>query len=818
MLKTLRNFIVSMCISGFAITLLLFVLSTQARGDGSLGKVKLNPVTPQVVTPTILLVHPNQTPNNLYTTIVITGTGFQAELTGTLVLTGPSVYLNDFALPIVGWVNSTTLTATVPWGLDPDTYTLTVANPDGGIGSLASAFTVEQAIGVWTTGGPYGGQIFEMAVSPVTSQTAYAVASGAGLFRTTDGGDWWEIIIADQAARGIVYGLPPTHTLYYWGSGVHKSNDDGQTWQTLMNGGSNAFAYAPQDERQLWAVDGDVVLYSEDGGATWEPRHTGLPSDASPTNLAVHPTDSDTVYAGLNDGRVYKTTDRGQHWQISSTGISSPSLDHPAQALAIHPFMPDVVLYSRMHEYDVSHYRSTDGGATWTPLQAAPGLGGGFISDIAFSNHLSGTAYATMMGHPLIHSTNGGLTWTAVCTDVGDGVYSLGLEPIDEIPVYLGGWASGSYRSHDAGQSFERATDGIAALWVLDVATSASHPETVYTAVDRPGAFKSDDAGHSWQLLHLPFNQALSVAVDPQDFRRAYVGSGTVFRTADGGETWDTPEMPISSLMIGEIAVSPLSPAVVFAGGQATGENNVFMDQRRGFVIRSEDYGASWIQLDIGQPISTVGTIAVDPIDGQRVYLTTDAGGRGGQWSLGSGLGVFRSTDGGDTWESITQGMGHLPVSSLAIHPENPQILYAGAALSTDGQGRVFKSTDGGDSWTMTNLMLSWGWVNDLAFDPLAPNTIYAGTDEGLFVSRNGGDTWERAASTLGEIEIWGLAATFQGERTILYLSTLGGFPSATASTASLTLASAQDGFVQAGVYQKTVVHHWVYLPIVLKR
>lgn len=813
MTKTMRKFIVSVCIASSAMALLLFALRIPARGEDSPKKAGLPPLTQQAVTPTILLVHPAQAPNHLDTNILISGTDFQAELKGTLVLTGPSVHLDGLRLPTVGWVSSTTLTATVPWGLAPGVYTLTVVNPDGGIGTLTNAFTVEQAIGVWTTGGPYGGQIHAVAVSPVTSRTAYAIAFGAGLFRTTDGGDWWETVIADQGAKGVTYGPPPTHTLYYWGAGLHRSDDGGETWQALHDAPHEAFAYAPQDARQLWIGGGAGIFHSENGGVTWAQLDTGLPEGSWPTLFAIHPTNPDVVYAGLNNGQVYKTASRGQQWRPAKTGLPDTSTDHPVQALAIHPFDPDVVLVSRMHEYDVSHYRSIDGGATWAPLQAAPELGGGFISDIAFSHQVSGTVYATMMGHPLIHSSNGGISWTAVCTDVADGIYSLGLDPVTEIPRYLGGWASGTYRSHDGGRTFERATEGIAALWVVDMATSAGHPQTVYTAVDSD-AFKSNDGGHSWQRL--PLEQAFSVAVDPQNHRRAYVGWAGIERTADGGKTWMSSPVPTDGLGILEITVNPFSPTLVFAGGQSSGENNEWMDQRRGIILRSDDYGATWSQLDVGQPISMVNAIVVDPTDGQTIYLTSNGGGRGGEWTFESGLGIFRSRDGGDTWEPLSPlspEMENLPVSALTIHPENPQIMYVGAALDTNGLGRVFKTTNGGDSWTMTNLMLTWGWVNDLALDPLMPNTIYAATDEGLFISRDGGDTWERATGTLGEVEIWGLMATFQDERTIFYLSTLGGFPSAMTSAEPSISAATQNDFVQAGVYQKILMHHWIYLP-----
>jgi hypothetical protein len=97
--------------------------------------------------PTILEVDPSSAPNDLDTPLVITGTDFAAI---------PTVTLGSMVLEDVGWVSSATLTATVPWGMDPGVYTMTVANPDGITGTLPNAFTVTQGIGVWNPGaGPY---------------------------------------------------------------------------------------------------------------------------------------------------------------------------------------------------------------------------------------------------------------------------------------------------------------------------------------------------------------------------------------------------------------------------------------------------------------------------------------------------------------------------------------------------------------------------------------------------------------------------------------------------------------------------------------
>jgi photosystem II stability/assembly factor-like uncharacterized protein len=812
MLKTLRNCTMSVYIAGFVTMLLLFVLGIQAQGKHSPGITRLNSAAPQVVTPTILLVHPQQSPNNLDTTIVITGTGFQAELTGTLVLTEPSVYLNDFVLPIVGWVSSNTLTAIVPWGLDPDTYTLTVVNPDGGIGSLTNAFTVEQAIGVWTTGGPYGGAVLDLVVSPVTSETAFAAVMGAGVFWTQDGGGQWNLVVEDMGPSGLTYG--PGSRLYYWGnSGLRRSTNDGDDWELLIQHEDfNACAPDPQQEERVWIGNQEgvwLLTIQPGGGIDRERRDEGLPTDTGVSLLVVDPVSSSVVYAGLQDGRVFKTTNSGVGWEDASDGLAPPDSLHAAQAMAIHPQDPEVILFSRGHA-QVAGYRSDNGGDSWTEVDIGPPDNQRF-TDLAFSPHVSGTVYASLMGESLmVVSEDGGETWAPLGERTGDWMLSLGLYPTSGLPAYLGGGASGAYRSDDGGETWALATKGISSLMVEGIAASRANPATVRVAAEHAGAFASENAGQSWRQLGLSFPAAFALAVDPVDPDVAYIGSvGGVYRMGDG-ETWERVSLPVTySTMIHALAVSPVSPSVVYAGGR---DDDAFQfDQDVGMLFRSDNAGESWSVLDIGQPISIVYDIAVAPTVTGTVYVATNNWASGG--ISGPGLGVVRSADDG-AWETVLETR----VRSLAIRPDDGQTVYAAGAMTNTSDWTVFKSEDGGDSWTPTPLRMGWHEVVDLAIDPLAPDTVYAGTEGGLYRSTDGGASWSRAASTFGNVGVEGLAIAALEERTILYVGTIGGFPSGETAQRRGSMERMEDTFVQAGVYQQTIIHHWVYLPIVLRR
>jgi len=109
-------------------------------------------------------------------------------------------------------------------------YTLTVTNPDGSKDSLPNAFTVTQGIGVWTTGGPYGGEIIRMVMNPVTPTTLYALAQNAGLFASFDAAETWEPILLDATPIQLAVDAEDPQVLYF-GSKDHLLRTD--------NGGSN---------------------------------------------------------------------------------------------------------------------------------------------------------------------------------------------------------------------------------------------------------------------------------------------------------------------------------------------------------------------------------------------------------------------------------------------------------------------------------------------------------------------------------------------------------------------------------------------------
>ena len=148
-----------------------------------------------------------------------------------------------------------------------------------------------------------------------------------------------------------------------------------------------------------------------------------------------------------------------------------------------------------------------------------------------------------------------------------------------------------------------------------------------------------------------------------------------------------------------------------------------------GGVFKSTDGGESWRAVTdlAASPHALIGPLAIDPQTPATLYVGTRADG------------VFRSTDGGESWSAISAGLPNLPVTALAIDPQTPTILYAGTE-----RGGVFKSTDGGESWSAFTTGLTNLLVNSVVVDPQRPTTLYAGTQGGVFVIFTPADASER--------------------------------------------------------------------------
>jgi photosystem II stability/assembly factor-like uncharacterized protein len=228
-------------------------------------------------------------------------------------------------------------------------------------------------------------------------------------------------------------------------------------------------------------------------------------------------------------------------------------------------------------------------------------------------------------------------------------------------------------------------------------------------------------------------------------------GLGGLFKSSNGGTTWSSifNDKPVSS--VSAIAVAPSNSAVVYIG---TGESNLRNDVAFGDgVWRSSDAGATWSHVGL-DATEHIAAIAVDTHDANRVFVAA----LGPVYKPGEDRGIYRTTDGGKTWQKVLYTDDRTGGSSIAIDPGNPRILVAGmwegwrtpyhltSGGPTDG---IYGSTDGGDHWTrLQGHGLPTGLTGriDVAFAPSNPNRIYAliESSEGtLWRSDDRGASWK---------------------------------------------------------------------------
>ena len=776
-------------------------------------------------TPTIAWVDPVSAPNDLDIPIIITGSGFTAGLSGTLVITQPMAYLGNTALNDVTWVSSTTLEASVPWGLEPGVYTLTVQNQGGASASLPNAFTVTLGIGVWNATALYGGDVQQVVVHSQMPETVYAVSEKVGLFRSRDGGDTWVFIAAGTYVNDLAIVPTAPDTLYMsmigqLAHGLHRSDDGGDTWTPLNAPGDRSFPH-PTDTGTLFvsnSTEGEGGLWkSTDYGQTWLTATTGL-TETQVNDLVFDPTDPLTLYAGTVLGNLFVSSNGGASW----TWVARP-LDF-IQALAINP--------RGDHELWVSNccfcqpnttLRSTNAAHTTWATVADP-VGSMSLNSIEFAPNAwrepySQTLFVSACFDEVMRSDNGGDAWAFIDPQVDESHKGLGLHPSDPNVLYATGSRQAIYKTGDGGTTWNVAHEGLTAVIPSNLATVAGQPDVVY-AVTEIGLLKGTRGGATWQVLPVGGDVSF-VATDPFTPSRVYAAGGDVgegdlpmYISGDGGQTWPTttylpvpPQYDQYAHLDPVIQPDPSQPGVLLAGVR---HQIIELDGAgAGSLYRSTDAGLTWAEVDVGQVISAVQDIAFDVVNPSIVYLATS-----GEWH-DAGSGLFRSTDSGLTWQRMGAAIADLDqVRSIAVEPRSPHRVFA--LVKGLANMWVYVSADQGLTWSQTSIV--FGTSQSIFSSHDQPDSVlYLVTGMGLLRSTDGGVTWGRATGVLGRLPVYSLAEAVTADRTVLYVGTTGGYVESGGAQA-LSAANSSDLLVNAGVYRYTTRPSWrVYLPLALR-
>jgi photosystem II stability/assembly factor-like uncharacterized protein len=323
--------------------------------------------------------------------------------------------------------------------------------------------------------------------------------------------------------------------------------------------------------------------------------------------------------------------------------------------------------------------------------------------------------------------------WTRIGPDGGD-IAALAAAPSRPARLYAAVASGNVFRSLDRGRTWTRAG------WthsprLSDLAVDPQSPTTVYAA-GLHGVLKSTDGGASWSIVRRgnAWNWITGVTIHPRTGAIFAFGAQSLLRSTDRGRTWTTHRR--WPRFVSAIAFDAEHPGVLFAGTLIQG------------VFRSPDGGETWQPASQGLPAETrVDVLASDPRSPGIFWAGVSNGRREGD--------LFQSTDGGATWMPSENGLGDRAVEDIVFDPESSSILYAIAA------GQLFRSTNGGADWTATGSGLPpAAALRDLEMNPAG---LLAASQGGVSLSTDRGLTWRDWHRGLTGLTISGLTFDEQG-------------------------------------------------------
>ena len=333
--------------------------------------------------------------------------------------------------------------------------------------------------------------------------------------------------------------------------------------------------------------------------------------------------------------------------------------------------------------------------------------------------------------------------------------------PSEPATFYLGAVNGGVWKTTDAGSTWHSIWDDQSSGSIGSIAVSLSDPNTIYVGsgegLQRPdlstgdGVYKSTDAGKTWTHLDAlrDTQQIGQVAIDPRDPNRVFVAAEGhpfgpnqergLYRSTDGGKTFKRVLFVSERTGASEVQIDPQNPQIVFAGmwqrQEAPWENGSF-DGNEGGLYRSTDGGDTWTKLTgNGLPDQILQVqLTISPSNPKRIY--------GAIAAVHGPVGIYRSDDGGDHWihtpDDDTRpeeriGGGDVPVP--VVDPKDPDTIYVASIVS-------WKSTDAGKTWTALRGSPGGDDYQNVWINPNNTKIIALASDQGVVISQNGGESW----------------------------------------------------------------------------
>ncbi|MDT8340024.1 MAG: hypothetical protein RQ751_00810 [Longimicrobiales bacterium] len=652
-----------------------------------------------------------------------------------------------------------------------------------------------------------GGRVHDIEADPGNPSTIYVASASGGLWRSTNQGHSWTPLTdhLPVSTFGDVALAPSDPSVIYagtgeqnnrqstsWGNGVYRSDDGGDSWRHLGLEGTRHIGKVvvhPANPDVVWvAALGNLwapspergVFRSRDGGRSWEKvlqvdEHTGA------VDLALDPVNPNVLYAatyqrlrrawGFNGGGpgsgIHKSTDGGDSWTELSNGI--PAGDKGRIGLAISASDPRVLnaLIETGDPATTGTYRSEDGGANWTRVNAL-NIRPMYYSEIFIDPTDPGRVYT--LATDTHRSDDGGRTFTEIAVrptyDVGVHAdqHALWIDPTDPDHLYMGGDA-GVHESFDAGETWRKLNNFVISQFYA-IGVDMRTPYRVYGGLQDNHSFVGPSETRRWigivndDWQQVGFGDGMYWQPNPFDTTQAYGSSngGNYFRldarTGDMVDISPIPpegEEPYRFDWTSPMAASRHDPNTVHVAG-----NRLFT---------SRDRGSSWTRSpDLSRGIDR-DTVPLMGVPGRDISISRNDGtGSFGEattlsespfdpmvlW-VGMDDGNLQvSRDGGATWSEVSANVPGLPagtyVSRVAASSAGAGAAYATFDAHRDGDFApyVYRTGDFGRTWTALHDGLPTGSANVIVEHPDNPDVLFLGTEHAAWASTDRGATWAK--------------------------------------------------------------------------
>ena len=583
-----------------------------------------------------------------------------------------------------------------------------------------------------------------------------SVSVGTGVYKTTDGGESWQLMGLEDSERisRILIDPKDPNTVYVaalghlWDDneerGLYKTTDGGKTWQRILfvneRTGCADVELDPQQPNILYAAmwefrrlpyffesggKGSGLYRSLDGGKTWEKLTAGLPEGPlGRIAIAVAPSRPSTLYAVVESKNtaLYRSDDLGEHWRRLDASFNIKARPFYFAHLEVDPGD-----FNRVYKPGLSLSVSEDGGKSFT----SPFFGG---SGAVHSDH---HALWIDPGNPLhlLLGTDGGIyvsydrghTWRFLNNLPVSQFYHVAVDENDPYNVYGGLQDNGSWYGPSASPAGieNRDWENIGGGDGFCVIPDREDPDFVYleSQVGNLVRFRKS-TGESKEIRPYPeaggpklrFNWNTPVLLSQHHPHKLFVGSQFLFVSYDRGESWKR-----------------ISPDLT------TNDPDKQHQNRSGGLTR-DDSGA--------ENYCTIFTISESPLDSSVIWVGTDDGN------------LQLTRDGGHTWSNLADRLPGLPPNTWCSSVEASHH-QAGRAFATfdghrtgDRETYVFRTDDFGQNWTRLPADGVEGYAHVIREDPVNPNLLFLGTEFGLYVSLDGGQQWARFSGNLPKVSV----------------------------------------------------------------